>query len=219
MSSKYQQKEAVEGVPSSPASQQSTKRSANCELLLTDKVSLNYAGEGMPTICHQPLYEYKDESWALPQPGRPSVLPKEFTDTLVDWVCARRALKYAVFGDDFHAVTIEFCWELITSCTSSITKAWDVSFGTIGCFRNTNKHRIGTKNQRPVEIDRARWATSENVQRWHEMLADSLDDAGVAVENPDFDSKADPQTREAQPVILLSQTVSARLMRHGRKWT
>ena len=63
-------------------------------------------------------------------------------------------------------------------------------------------HVLETANQRPLEIDRARWCTAANIRDWYTMLATALVDAGVAIVNPDYDASADPESRAGQPIII-----------------
>ena len=61
---------------------------------------------------------------------------------------------------------------------------------------------LGTANQRPIEVDRAKWATSANVGEWYDMLSTALVDAGVAVSNPDYDPSAPRDSPKALQVHI-----------------
>ncbi|KAK3236187.1 hypothetical protein CYMTET_53657 [Cymbomonas tetramitiformis] len=56
-----------------------------------------------------------------------------------------------------------------------------------------DRYEIRTGNQRPLELTRAKWCTSENMQKHYEVLADALVEAKLAVRNPDFD-ESDPDS-------------------------
>ena len=57
-------------------------------------------------------------------------------------------------------------------------------------FLASHSEVLGTGNQRPLKIDRAKWATAKNVGEWYDVLASALVDAGVALRNPEFDPSA-----------------------------
>ncbi len=61
-------------------------------------------------------------------------------------------------------------------CTSS---RWYYGF----LFRNS----LSTVDEKPLEMDRAKWVTPENRKAYFEVLAGVLVKAGVAVINPEFD--------------------------------
>ncbi|KAL1522506.1 hypothetical protein AB1Y20_017493 [Prymnesium parvum] len=119
--------------------------------------------------------------------GRPQVLPQEFTDRMVQWICAKRALKFPVFRDEVLAVA-----NRILIGTTYLQKFKHHMLDVSWYYRmlKNYEHIIGTANQRPLEIDRARWATAENIKGWYDMLAQILVDANIARRNPDYDPSA-----------------------------
>ena len=129
-------------------------------------------------------------------PGRPSFLPTSFSDHLVDWVKARRALKFPVFKDDLLTIA-----NAVLSATGLLQKFAHEIVDDSWYYRFMRKysHTLGTGSQRIIEVDREKWATSANIKAWYDMVADSLVKIGIAVRNPDYDVKADPSSRAGQP--------------------
>jgi hypothetical protein len=63
-----------------------------------------YGALELPSVSHTMIASYTQPEYQPESGGRPGILPKDFTDRLVAWIRARRALKFPVFRDDVLAV-------------------------------------------------------------------------------------------------------------------
>ena len=69
-----------------------------------EMTNLRYKGEGIPSIAKSSVGNYRSEpSYSPVAPGRTPNIPDAVTDKLVQWIRARRALKFPVFRDDVLA--------------------------------------------------------------------------------------------------------------------
>ena len=170
-----------------------------------ERVNERFEADGsVPDISKSSISRYAaDPEFSPPCSGRPPILPEEFERKLVEYMLAKRALRFPVFRDEVLAMANR----LITGTEY----AEEFKHGLIGVgwyYRLLKKYKatIGTSNARPLEIDRARWATADHIDEWYDMVADALVDAVVAARNPDHDP--DDPTSEAifltHPERLLS---------------
>lgn len=161
--------------------------------LLRSSYGINVSVGALHSCRHSPDHQLQPK-------GRPQIMPVEFTDKLVQWICAKRALRFPVFRDDVLAVA-----NCLIKDTTFANKFKHNSIDVKWYYRmlDNYSHVLGTANQRPLEIDRARWATAANVKEWYNMLADILIDTGIARKNPDFDPNADAKSRKAEPILII----------------
>ena len=142
-----------------------------------EMTNLRYKGEGIPSIAKSSVGNYRSEpSYSPVAPGCAPNIPDTVTDKLVQWIRARRALKFPVFRDDVLATA-----NLMLQGTA-ILKLFKHGMGDVAWYyRMLSKyaHVLGTADQQPLEIDRARWATAENIKAWYDVLAAALVMAGV----------------------------------------
>ena len=81
----------------------------------------------------------------------------------------------------------------------------EVNRGWYYRFLSRHATELGTANQHPLEMDRAKWATSKNVGEWYQMVAENLVNMNLAYWNPEFDSKAPVGSRAAEMIIITLQ--------------
>jgi hypothetical protein len=165
-----------------------------------EMTNLKYAEVGVGAVSYGTVFKYSKEGFEEPlAAGRPAHLPQEFCDRLVSWIRAKRALKFPVFRDEVLAMA-NYMIEGTELAQQFKHQMVDVNW----YYRPLRKyaHVLSTANQRPLEIDRARWATAMNILDWYKMLATALVCAGVAKWNPDFVEGNDPDSRAGQPIII-----------------
>jgi hypothetical protein len=177
---------------------------AAAKLVTSGECSMRAAAEMVAakydmTVSIGTISNYSNEEYSPQGGGRKSVLPPKFTEKIIAWITARRALKFPVFRDDVLAVANRM---LLGSPLLDKLKHHMLDVGWYYRMLNSNSHLIGTANQRPLEIDRARWCTASNVKEWYGMLAEALVELKVAIYNADFLDDADPSTRAGQPIII-----------------
>ena len=149
-----------------------------------EMTNLKYANVGVGAVSYGTVFKYSKEGVDAPlAAGRPAYLPQEFTDRLVLWIRAKRALKFPVFRDEVLAMANH-----MIEGTELAQKFKHEMVDVYWYYRLLKKysHVLSTANQRPLEIDRARWATAKNILDWYKMLTTALVCAGVAKWNPDF---------------------------------
>ena len=162
------------------------------------------ADASVPSISKSSIASYAADPDRSPQcSGRAAILPPEFESNLVAYILAKRALRFPVFRDEVLAMA-----NRLIAGTQFVNQFKHELIGVGWYYRLLKKfkHTIGTSNARPLEIDRARWATAEHIQEWYDLVADALVDAGIAVRNPAYDS-ADPKSEAifiVHPERLLS---------------
>ena len=70
-----------------------------------EMANLKYGATGVGSVSYGTVFNYsKDEEREPLHIGRPTILPAEFTDKLVSWIRAKRALKFPVFRDEVLAM-------------------------------------------------------------------------------------------------------------------
>ena len=70
-----------------------------------EMTNLKYADVGVGAVSYGTVFKYSKEGVDAPlAAGRPAYLPQEFTDRLVLWIRAKRALKFPVFRDEVLAM-------------------------------------------------------------------------------------------------------------------
>lgn len=151
------------------------------------------------SLSHMTVQNYMDENYDPSPTGKASYLPTEFTDRLARWIQAMRALKFPLFKESVIASAnnaLEGTIYLQRFKHQTLDKDWYYR------FLRSYSHMLGTENQRPIEVTRAKWATAKNIGEWYEMLADALVDNKVAVRNPKYDPNAPFGSPDSEPIYI-----------------
>lgn len=116
-------------------------------------------------------------------------MPSEFNEWLARWIQLVRALRFPVFKD-----TVIAAGNSALKGTMHLDKFKHKELGMDWYYRFLHGHDylFGTANQRPIEVSRAKWATSDNIGSWYYMLVEIFVEAEVAVYNQNFRADACP---------------------------
>lgn len=151
-----------------------------------DVVNEKHCAYGI-TISHMSVQNYKEENYDPQSCGKASYLPAEFNEHLAKWILAMRALKQPIFKDTVIASANNALRDTTYSQKfnhKELVNDWYYR------FLKSYNHIFDTGNQRPIEVARAKWATSKNIGEWYDMLAQVLVDLKVAVNNPSYNPDA-----------------------------
>jgi len=167
-------------------------------------VNMHFAGNDLvPKVSRTGVRNYVClKEWSPKALGRKTVLPPEFDRALIDWINARRALHFPVFKEDVLAAANLMIRSSGLGAGAEEKMLAEVNRGWYYRFLGRNASLIGTANQRPLEVDRARWSTAKNVGEWYKMVAEILVGLNLAHWNADFDPCAPIGVRASEMIII-----------------
>ena len=139
------------------------------------------------------------------KPGRRTHLPEDAERQLANFICALRSMKIPVFMHTlmtYANAMIKGTEFEVLFAKGQVSRGWYYGF--------LERHGFSTGNQRPLEMDRAMWCTSKNMEQHYKILAETFVACGVAVPNPEYDSSIpfDPASKSShsqlscQPILI-----------------
>eukprot|EP00965_Chrysotila_dentata_P236350 6201266-Pleurochrysis_carterae.AAC.5 len=152
----------------------------------------------VPCVSYGTVSNYKCSTYDPISHGKTLYIPDEFYKESIAWITAVRGLKFPIFADQVLTManrSLKGTTYLAKYTQERLDKQW---------YYNSfvDPLALGTGNQRPIEIERARWATAKSIWTWYDMLAKTLVEAGVASWNPEFDSTAPLGSHKAELIII-----------------
>jgi hypothetical protein len=119
-----------------------------------------------------------------PKVGSPTRLTTEEEKSLVKWITLMRAHKLPVFRSQIMEVAMGLYKQRVPGDSRPLSNHWYQGF--------LERHNMKGKDIRPLEADRDEWFTPENIEKQTKVMQRLFVELGLAVENPQYDSTANP---------------------------